>query len=113
MANVVPLHKSGERILAPNYGPISLTSVIVKTLEQLVHKHIMKFLSDHQLLSDSQHGFREQRSCVTQLLQLLHHWFRTLDKRQSVDVIFLDFAKAFDKVSQPHLLHKLRSYNAT
>ena len=66
----------------------------------------MKFLTHHRLLSDSQHGFREARSCVTQLLQLLHSWFSFLEKGASVDVIFLDFAKAFDKVSHRHLLYK-------
>ena len=52
----------------------------------------------------------QSRSCVTQLLQLLHDWFSTLDKQSSVDVIFLDFAKAFDKVSHAHLLVKLQRY---
>ena len=70
----------------------------------------MKFLTHHRLLSESQHGFREARSCVTQLLQLLHSWYSSLEKGDSVDVIFLDFAKAFDKVSHHHLLYKLQCY---
>ena len=79
-------------------------------LERLIHKRIMKFLMDLNLLCDNQHDFRQFRSCVTQLLQLLHDWFGTLDKQRSVDVIFLDFAKAFDKVSHAHLLIKLQRY---
>ena len=71
-ANVVPIHKSGERTLAENYRPVSLTSILAKSLERIIHKHIMKFLTHHRLLSESQHGFREARSRVTQLLQLLH-----------------------------------------
>ena len=39
-ANVIPIHKSGERVMAVNYRPISLTSIVVKTLERMVHKHI-------------------------------------------------------------------------
>ena len=109
-ANVVPIHKSGERTLAENYRPVSLTSILVKSLERIVHKHVMKFLTHHRLLSESQHGFREARSCVTQLLQLLHSWYSSLEKGDSVDVIFLDFAKAFDKVSHHHLLYKLQCY---
>ena len=70
----------------------------------------MKFLTNHRLLSESQHGFREARSCVTQLLQLLHSWYRSLESGDSVDVIFLDFAKAFDRVSH-HLLYKLQCYD--
>ena len=70
----------------------------------------MKFLTHHRLLNESQHGFREARSSVTQLLQLLHSWYSSLEKGDSVDVIFLDFAKAFDKVSHHHLLYKLQCY---
>ena len=107
VANVVPIFKSGKNNLADNYRPISLTSVVVKTLERLIHKHIMKYLIDFQLLNDNQHGFRPSRSCVTQLLQLVHEWLQALDKLGSIDAVFLDFAKAFDKVSHAHLLYKL------
>ena len=48
--------------------------------------------------------------CVTHLLQLVHEWLSILDERGSVDAIFLDFAKAFDKVCHPHLLLKLQHY---
>ena len=110
VANVVPIFKSGKNNLADNYRPISLTSVDVKTLERLIHKHIMKYLIDFQLLNDNQHGFRPSRSCVTQLLQLVHEWLQALDKLGSIDAVFLDFAKAFDKVSHAHLLYKLECY---
>ena len=96
--------------MAVNYRPISLTSIVVKTLERMVHKHIMNFLSELHLLCENQHGFRRFRSCLTQLLQLVHHWFSVLDKQGAIDVAFLDFAKAFDKVSHPHLINKLKSY---
>ena len=107
-ANVVPIHKSGERTLAENYRPVSLESILVKSLERIIHKHIMKFLTHHSLPSESQHGFKEARSRVTQLLQLLHSWFSSLEKGNSVNVIFLDFAKAFDRVSHYHLFYKLQ-----
>ena len=107
-ANVVPIHKSGERPLAENYRPVSLTSMLAKSLERIIHQHIMKFLTHHILLSDNQHAFREARSWVTQLLQLLHSWFSSLEKGNSVNVIFLDFAKAFDRVSHYHLFYKLQ-----
>ena len=110
VANVVPIFKSGKNNLADNYRPISLISVVVKMLEHLIHKHIMKYLTDFQLLNDNQHGFRPSRSCVTQLLQLVHEWLQALDKLGSVDSVFLDFAKAFDKVSHAHLLYKLECY---
>ena len=110
VANVVPILKSGKNNLADNYRPISLTSVVVKMLERLIHKHIMKYLTDFQLLNNNQHGFRPSRSCVTQLLQLVHEWLQALDKLGSVDAVFLDFAKDFNKVSHAHLLYKLECY---
>ena len=87
----MPIFKSGKNNLADNYRPISLTSVVVKMLERLIHKHIMKY----QLFNDYQHGFRPSRSSgVTQLLQLVHEWFQALDKLGSVDAMVLDFAKS-------------------
>ena len=74
LANVVPVFKSGKNTLADNYRPVSLTSIIVKTSERLIHKHIMKILMGLNLLCDNQHGFRQSRSCVTKLFQLLHDW---------------------------------------
>ena len=106
VANVVPIFKSGKKNLADNYRPISLTSVVVKTLERLIHKHIIKYLTDFQMLNDNQLGLRPSRSCVTQLLQLVDEWFQALDKLGSVDAMFLDFAK----VSHAHLLYKLECY---
>ena len=93
-----------------NLAKITWQITIVKMLECLIHKHIMKNLTDFQLFNDNQHGFRPSRSCVTQLLQVVHEWFQALDKLGSVDAVFLDFAKAFDKVSHAHLLYKLECY---
>ena len=55
------------RRLSENYHPVSLNSIIVKTLERLNHVHIMTFLTDFKLLSDIQKGFKQFRSCVTSL----------------------------------------------
>ena len=107
VANVVAIFKSGERSSAENYRPISLTCVVVKVVERLIHDHIMEFLTDLQLLCDNQHGFRERRSCITQLLQLVHDWLSVMDKRESVDAVFLDF----DKVSHLHLIQNLHLYS--
>ena len=95
-ANVVPIFKSGEQTAVDIYHPVSLTSVVVKSLERLVHNHKMSFLSDNKLLCDNQHCFRPLCSRVTQLFQLVHGWLRILEERGSVDAIFLDFAKAFN-----------------
>ena len=109
-ANAVPVFKSGEQTAIDNYRPVSLTSVVVKSLERLIHNHIMSFVCDNKLLCDNQRGFRPLRSCVTQFLHFFHEWLSILEERGSVVAIFLDFAKAFDKVSHPHMLLKLQHY---
>ena len=70
----------------------------------------MKHLENNRVLSKFQHGFRSKRSCETQLIGLIQDLASTMDIKMQTDMIVLDFAKAFDKVSHPRLLHKLRHY---
>ena len=58
----------------------------------------MQHFDYHQILADTQHGFRKKRSCETQLLVTIHGTAKNLAKGDQVDVVLLDFAKAFDKV---------------
>ena len=109
-ARVVPIFKKGEKHLPQNYRPVSLTSVMCKLLEHIVHSNIMGHLDQHKILHDAQHGFRKRRSCESQLLITIHKIARKLSKTAQVDVILLDFAKAFDKVPHQRLLHKLQYY---
>jgi len=109
-ANVSPLHKSGSRSLAGNYRPVSLTSQICKVFESMLRDEMMSHLERFQMLVDSQHGFRKGKSCMTNLLSLLEKVTKCLDDGECVDIIFLDFAKAFDKVPHCRLLQKLESH---
>ena len=93
-----------------SYRPISLTSLVVKTLEKLVTRHIMAHLEDHDLLSPHQYGFQAGFSCTSQLIHLFHSWASALDKNKTSDVVFLDFEKAFDSVPHKHLISKLGRY---
>jgi len=99
-SNVNPIFKKGSRSQAENYRPVSLTSVICKVFESLIRDAMVKYLEDNFLIGDSQHGFRKGRSCLTNLLSFLDKVTGSIDSGDSVDVVFLDFAKAFDKV--PH-----------
>jgi hypothetical protein len=55
-------------------------------------------------------GFLPGRSTVSQLIQVVHEYAKALEKNQQVDVIYLDFAKAFDKVPHNKLLYKFESF---
>ena len=95
-ANIIPLFKKGSRNKSENYRPVSLTSVICKLLERLIKDHMVDFLVKHKLLNSSQHGFLKARSCLC-FLEEITKW---IDVGSPVDIIYLDFQKAFDKV--PH-----------
>ena len=109
-ANVTPIHKKGARNLACNYRPVSLTSIFSKLMESIVKDHILNHLSTNNLLSPYQFGFIPGRSCSTQLLLMLDYLTHHLDEGYSIDVIYLDFQKAFDTVPHRRLLQKLTSF---
>jgi len=75
-----------------------------------VHSNVMQHFDRYDVLSDNQHGFRKRRSCETQLLTTIQEVASNTAKGKQVDVILLDFAKAFDKVPHVRLLHKLDNY---
>lgn len=109
LANVTPIYKKGGRSQPGNYRPISLTSQICKLFESIMRDSIVNYLEHYQLIHDSQHGFRRGRSCLTNLLIFLDKITREIDSGNDLDIIYLDFAKAFDKVPHQRLIMKLRN----
>lgn len=67
-AFIVPVFKKGDRKRIENYRPISLTSVTSKLLEHIIHSSIMDHFEHHSTLNEFQHGFRQKRSCESQLI---------------------------------------------
>ena len=112
-ANITPIHKKGDRTNPANYRPVSLTSQVCKILESIVRKQILEHLAANNILSDRQHGFREGRSCLSNLLEVMEDWTEILDEGNGIDVAYLDFRKAFDLVSHRHLLYKMSKYGIT
>ena len=108
---ITPIHKKDSKAIAANYRPISLTSHIVKVYERVIRKKIVTYLEDNKLLFKNQHGFRAQRSCLTQLLAHIDMVLNNQLINVDTDVIYLDYEKAFDKVDHQILLTKLKSYN--
>ena len=110
-ALIVPLYKKGLKHLPSNYRPVSLTSVACKVLEHIIHSNIMRHFDHFNILTDKQHGFRKRRSTATQLIATIQGITSKLRSgKDQVDVILLDFAKAFDKVPHQRLLYKLSFY---
>ena len=107
-ANVTPLHKKGPRSKKQNYRPVSLTSQVVKLLERLIQDSLLSLLQENGTITCHQHGFQSGCSCVTQLLACLNDWTDSYDKHVETDIIYMDFAKAFDSVPHKRLLLKLK-----
>ena len=102
--------KKGAKSDPSNYRPVSLTSVVCKLMEKIVKKQLNQHLKDNNLLAAEQYGFVSGRSTDTQLLTSLAHWQKALDEDIPVDVVYMDFKKAFDSVPHVRLLNKLKSY---
>ena len=107
---IVPIYKKGDRGQPSNYRPVSLTSHLAKLFERVVRKEMVTFIEGNGLLSQSQHGFRHGRSCMTQLVEHLDAVLGDLELGYNADVMLLDMAKAFDKVSHQKLLEKLNKF---
>ena len=108
-ANVTPIFKKGTKGDPGNYRPVSLTSVPCKLLESIIKDKLLHHLMANKLIKDTQHGFMPGRSCATNLTEFKDKVTRSVDEGGSVDIIYLDFAKAFDKVPRQRLLKKLRA----
>ena len=109
IANVTPIFKKGDHSSPCNYRPVSLTSVVCKVMESVIKDAVLNHLLSNGLLNLSQHGFLPKRSCVSNLLGFLDNVTQLVDLRNDVDVIYLDFQKAFDKVPLNRLMLKVKS----
>lgn len=110
LANVTAVYKKGSKSLINNYRPISLTSQVCKIMETLVRDTVVEHLQKYKLIKDSQHGFMKGRSCLTNLLEFLERITDFIDREYPVDVLYLDFSKAFDKVPHKRLILKVKQH---
>ena len=106
---MVPLFKSKSRCDPGNYRPVSLTSICCKTMERIITAELVTYLEANNLLSSGQFGFRKGRSIEDQLLLVYSEVAAHVDSSRIVDMMLLDFSKAFDVVSHVLLLQKLRA----
>ena len=107
-SHITPIFKKGDQGAPENYRPVALTSIATKIFEKIVREKLQHYLEENNLYNSSQHGFRPGRSCLSQLLAHIERLISHLQDNENVDVIYLDFSKAFDKVDHRILLHKLK-----
>ena len=102
-ANVVAIHKKGNKYEPSNYRPVSLTCIICKLMESIIRDNIMSYFFNNDFFSNKQYGFIKGRSTVLQLLRIMDDWTCQLESGSQIDVIYTDFQKAFDKVNSTQL----------
>ena len=94
---VTPLFKKGDKSKASNTTAQFPWPICSKAMEHIIHSHLMKYLDNHHILSDQQHGFRRRRSCESQLITTVHDLASRLDLEATILMDFI--CKMFDKVA--------------
>jgi len=107
IARVVPVFKAGDKHSVNNYRPISVLSIISKIFEKLMHNRLMTFVTNNDVLSKNQFGFRTNSCTSDAVLEFLDHAFTSLSNNRALMSVFLDFSKAFDTVNHNVLIKKL------
>ncbi len=106
LATLSPIHKKGDPEDVSNYRPVSLTSIICTIFERILKNARLAYLSETLSIAPRQHGFLPRRPCLPNVLVFKEVVTRMMD----VDVIYLDFGKAFDFVNHRFLLTKMKSF---
>ena len=107
-ANVVPIHKKGDKQILKNYRSISLLPITGKIFERLLYDTMFEVFTKNNLISDNQSGFKPGDSCVNQLLSITHEIYQSFDDNLEVRSVCLDISTAFDKVWHKGLIYKLK-----
>jgi hypothetical protein len=106
-AIVVPIHKGGNRSLITNYRPVRLTSVVFKQMKDVTASYLRQVWDKNKWLYESQHGFRPGNSCESQVITVCQDIADSMDKKDRIDAIVIDFSNAFDLVPHDRLLMKI------
>ena len=110
VAKIIPLYKGKEEDHVVNYRPVSLLMTISKVLEKIIYSRLYKFLTKHNILYDSQYGFRSKHSCEDAILEMVGRLLQARNEDKYCGGIFLDLSKAFDTLDHHLLLRKMKKY---
>ncbi|KAK4830237.1 hypothetical protein QYF61_009304 [Mycteria americana] len=110
LADVMPNYKKSWKEDLGNYRPVSLTSVPGKIMDRFILSALNRHVQASQGIRPSQHWFMKGRSCLTNLISFYDQVTHLVDEGKAVDVICLDFSKAFNTVSHSILLEKLAAH---
>ena len=105
------MHKKGDKQVINSYRSVLILPICGKVFEKLIFNSVYKYLEEQKLLSADQSGFRENDSCVNQLLSIVLNIYSAFDAYPTLESrgVFLDMSKAFDKVWHEGLIFKLKS----
>lgn len=107
---VVPIPKISGTTKAEEYRPINMLPIYEKVLEIIVKDQCLEYLNNERILIEEQSGFRQIHSCESALNLLLYKWKRMVEEKKTIIVLFLDLKRAFETISRPIMLRKLREY---
>jgi len=110
LSYVTPIFKSGDRADVGNYRPIALTCVMCKLMESIIKDQLLQYLLNSNLINKDQHAFIKKHSTAGNLLECTNDWGLKLNLKRCVDVIYIDYKKAFDSIVHTKLLVKLQSF---
>ena len=107
-ANVVPVHKKGDKQILKNCRPVSLLPICGKIFERLIYNNLFEYFIENDLISQNQSGFKPGDSCINQLISIIHEIYQSFDDGLEFRGVFLDISKAFNKVWHEGLVYKLK-----
>ena len=109
-AHVCPIFKKGDRSDPGNYRPISLTCVLCKLMEHIIKTQLTSYLLSKNLITKQQHAFIARHSTITNLLECTRDWNMSLNSKYCVDIVYVDYRRAFDSIVHSKLLLKLSCF---
>lgn len=107
---VTPIYKKGDKTDPSNYRPISLTCTICKLMESVIKEQMMSYLLENNIITKHQHAFITNCSTASNLLECTHDWQMSLNTKNTTDVAYIDFSRAFDSIVFSKLIFKLQCY---